>query len=225
MYRRFACLAAGLLALAPVSAWAQTAPLAFTGPVASALAQSTATPGIDADEAAVLLKALLANRGEYGAPVMPPEGRALLEQLSRESAPVPVLLDGKRREIGPMLPDGVRFMQLAIGGTPDNLNLWQSPNPEIRLHLVRIYGLEVPALTNAVEAMVYADLLQAWRNSTVGNAYEPLRNSIGDVVRLLDTTTPNNRKTGRALIVKAMKRVDSVSSDAVPDYLYSWVAE
>ncbi|MFN3863542.1 MAG: hypothetical protein ACK4RT_04585 [Erythrobacter sp.] len=190
--------------LAPVSAMAQSTPPAFSGPAAAAMEQSIPTPGIDADEAAVILKALLANRKEYGAPVMPPEGMALLQQLSRATAPVPVVLDGRPRAVGPMLPDGARFMQLALGGTPDNLNLWQSTNPEIRLHLVRIHGLEVPALTNAVEAMVYADLLAAWNNSSVGNSYEPLRNRIGDAVRLFDTTTPENRKTGRALIVKVM---------------------
>jgi hypothetical protein len=225
MFRRFACLATALLVLAPVSASAQSAPPAFTGPAAAALEQSIATPGIDADEAAVILKALLANRNEYGAPVMPPEGMALLEQLSRATAPVPVMPDGRSRAIGPMLPDGVRFMQLALGSTPDDLNLWQSTNPEIRLHLVRIHALDVRALSNSVEAMVYADLLAAWRNSSVGNSYEPLRNRIGDAVRLLDTTTPENRKTGRALIVKVMKRVDDLASGSVPDYLYDWVAE
>lgn len=225
MFRRFACLAAGLLVLAPVSGSAQSAPPAFSGAAAAAMEQSIATPGIDADEAAVILKALLANRDQYDAPVVSPEGRALLEQLSRATAPVPVMLDGRARAIGPMLPDGARFMQLALGRTPDNLNLWQSTNPEIRLHLVRIHGLEVPALTNSVEVMVYADLLAAWNNSSVGNSYEPLRNSIGNAVRLFDTTTPENRKAGRALIVKVMKRIDDVASGSVPDYLYNWVAE
>lgn len=225
MFRRCACLAAGLVALAPTAASAQPAPPAFTGPAAAAMEQSIATAGIDADEAAVILKALLANRDEYGAPVVSPEGRALLAQLSSAAAPVPVMLDGRPRAIGPMLPDGTRFMQIAVGGTPDRLNLWQSPNPEIRLHLVRIYALDVRAFSSRVEEMVYADLLAAWNNSSAGNAYEPLRSRIGDALRLFDTTTPDNRKTGRALIAKVMKRLDDFASGAVPDYLYNRVAD
>lgn len=218
-------LALAAAALVAVPARAQQAPPAFGGATAEALAQSIATPGIDADEAAVILKALLATRNAYGGPVMPDEGKALIERLSQASEPVDVMLDGKPQKVGPLLPDGRRFLQLAIIGGPPELNLWQSTNPEIRLHMVRIYALDVPASNNGVRAMVYQDMMAAWSNSTVGNSYEPLRKSIGDAIRLLDTTTPANRKAGRALIVDAMKWVDQTTSDAVPDYLYTWVAE
>lgn len=50
-----------LLILASVPALANTAPLTLTGPLAAAAEQSLSTPGIDADEAAAIVGAILAD--------------------------------------------------------------------------------------------------------------------------------------------------------------------
>lgn len=82
-------LAAVLLALAPLPALANPAPLALTGPLAAAVGQTAATPGIDADEAAAIMAAIMAGSASNPATAINAEEQALLQALSKARAPSP----------------------------------------------------------------------------------------------------------------------------------------
>lgn len=219
-----------LLMLAPVSApvpaLANTAPLALTGPLAAAAQQSMSTPGIDADEAAAIVGAILADSSSNPAGPVDAQEKALLEALGKQGAPaVPVTINGRRATIGPLQPEAGRFIQLVFGSTPDAAAILRSGNPEFLQHMARIYGLPNQALINQMRALMAQDLMAAWRDSTFGNKYEPLRKRIGTAVNAYEVSSPTTRKSGRRLLYSAMGDVDRQANNSVPDFLYNWLKD
>lgn len=216
-------LAAVLLALAPLPALANPAPLALTGPLAAAVGQAAATPGIDADEAAAIMAAIMAGSASNPATAINAEEQALLQALSKARAPFPVTLDGRPATIGPLQPEAARFMDLIFRGNPNAGAQLQAGNPELQLHLARLYGLPDQGSVSQARMLMATDLMQAWRNSTVGNSYEPLRQKLGSANRLYEAAAPATRKSGRRLLFSAMDLVDRQANDSVPDFLYQWL--
>lgn len=228
--RSMHCRAAVLLMLAPAAALANTpqassGPLTLTGPLAAAVGQSAATPGIDADEAAAILGVILEGSSANPAAAISAEEGALLQALSTARAPVAATLDGRPAQIGPLQPEAARFMDLAFKGKPNASPALQAGNPELLLHLARIYGLPQQDLKNQSRWLMATDLMQAWRGSTFGNKYEPLRQKLTTASRLYDTATPTTRKSGRRLLYSAMELVDQQANASVPDFLYGWLKD
>lgn len=218
-------LAALLFALAPVPALANPAPPALTGPLAAALAQSATTPGTDADEGAAILGAILADfKGNLDTAISPAE-KALLDQFSKTEAPFAVTLNRRRTMIGPLTPEARRLFDMVFGNPTNIPALLQANNQEVILNLGRAYGLPVQLLVNQSRALMANDLMRTWRDSTVGNAYEPLRNKLAAASRLYDTASPETRKSGRRLLYSAMVQVDERANGSVGDYLYSWLKD
>lgn len=114
-------------------------------------------------------------------------------------------------------------MDLIFRGNPNAGAQLQAGNPELQLHLARLYGLPDQGSVNQARMLMATDLMQAWRNSTVGNSYEPLRQKLGSANRLYEAAAPATRKSGRRLLFSAMDLVDRQANDSVPDFLYQWL--
>lgn len=218
--RCFAILSCFCLA---TPAFAFTEPLAIDGPLAVHLAQPDATPGINADEAAALLNVIYADFQANPGGALSATEKALLDQLLAAKAQVTVTLNGKKTKLGPLLPDGVRFLTFADKGSNDPLKLWQEGDAESVRDMVRLYGIRVPAMRNVVQQVVIADLKLGWNNSTIGNNYGPLADKIRRTVNLLETASPQTRKTGRMLLFDSMRSLDRSTNDSIPDYLYQFL--
>lgn len=215
----------GVLGFLPARAAAEPAPVPLTGPLAAAVEQSAATPGIDADEAAAILGVILEGSSADPANAISPEENALLAALAQSRAPFAMTVDGRRLTAGPLEPEAARFMDLAFRGSPELPAAVQAGHPEVLLHLARFFGLPQQILVNQSRNLMAEDLMSAWRNSTVGNSYEPLRQKLGAASRLYDTASPATRSAGRRLLYSAMDLVDRQANDSVPDYLYRWLKD
>lgn len=214
--------ATGLL---PVPALAETAPVTLTGPLAAAVEQSSATPGIDADEAAAILGVILAGSSADPANAISAEENALLGALAQARAPFAVTVDGRQLTIGPLQPDAARFMDLAFRGSPELPAALEAGNTEALLHLARFYGLPQQVLVNQSRNLMADDLMKAWRASSFGNSYEPLREKLRVASQLYEAAPPATAKAGRRLLYSAMDMVDRQANGSVPDHLYGWLKQ
>ena len=215
-----------LLALAPAPALANAAPLALTGPLAAAAQQSMSTPGIDADEAAAIVAAILADSSTNPTAPVDPTEKALIDALVKEGAPtVAVTINGRRATIGPLQPEAGRLLAMIFVGVNDPAPFLRSGNPEFLQHMARIYSLPNQTLVNQMRRTMAQDLMAAWRDSTFGNSYEPLRKRIGTAVNAYEVSSPATRKAGRRLLYSAMGDVDRQANNSVPDFLYNWLKD
>lgn len=208
---------AGLL---PVSALAETGPVALTGSLAAVVEQSTATPGIDADEAAAILGVVLEGSSADPANAISAEENALLAALAQARAPFAVTVDGRALTAGPLQPDAARFMDLVFRGSPDIPAALEAGNTEALLNMARFYGLPQQLLKNQSRALMAEDLMKAWRQSSFGNSYEPLREKLRVASQLYEAAPPATAKAGRRLLYSAMDMVDRNANGSVPDFLY-----
>lgn len=127
--------------------------------------------------------------------------------------------------VGPLQPEAAEFMTLIFGSVPNPLAIWQKGSDRLKLNMARMYSLPVQKFKNDVAAVVAADLMEGWRASNIGNQYEPLRQKLDSAARVFDGANPALRRTGRALLHRAMKDVDRQANDSVPDFLYRPYAE
>lgn len=213
------------LGLMPVAAVAEAAPVALTGPLAAVVEQSAATPGIDADEAASILGVILEGSSADPANAISPEENALLAALAQSRAPFAITVDGRQLTAGPLQPDAARFMDLAFRGSPDLPAALEAGNTEVLLHLARLYGLPQQVLVNQSRNLMAEDLMKAWRNSSFGNSYEPLREKLRIASQLYEAAPPATATSGRRLLYSAMDMVDRQANGSVPDHLYSWLKQ
>ena len=223
--RRQLAIITGALGFVAAPLCAEPVPVPLTGSLGAAVEQSATTPGIDADEAAAILGVILEGSSADPANAISPEENALLAALAQSREPFAASADGRRIVAGPLEPDAARFLDLAFRGSPQLPAALEAGNPEVLLHLARFYGLPQQILVNQSRNLMADDLMKAWRNSTVGNSYEPLRQKLGAASRLYDTASPSTRKAGRRLLYSAMDMVDRQSNDSVPDYLYTWLKD
>jgi hypothetical protein len=213
----------GALAVVPLPVLADTAPVALTGPLAAAVEQSAAGPGIDADEAAGILGVILAGSSADPSTAVSPEEGALLQALAQARAPFTVTVDGRALTVGPLQPDAARFMDLVFRGSPDIPAALEAGNTEALLHLARCYGLPQQLLMNQSRALMAEDLMKAWRNSSYGNSYQPLRDKLRIATLLYEAAPPATAKAGRRLLYSAMDTVDRNANGSVPDFLYQYL--
>lgn len=189
--------------------------------VFQALEVAAKTPTVDADEAAAIVSALIFDADANAALLAAdPQLQALLQAFAGSQQPFAVTSNAKTLMVGPLQPEAAEFMTLVFGSVPNPLAIWQKGPDRVKLHMARMYALPVQKFKNDVAAIVAADLMEGWRGSNIGNNYEPLRQKLGNAGRIFDGASPALRRTGRALLFRAMKDVDRQANDSVPDSLY-----
>lgn len=207
-------------AMTSSAAIAQAPTVALTGPLASAVEQANTTPGIDADEAAVILSVILEGSSADPATAISPQEGALLQTLVEARAPFAVAVDGRSLTVWPLQPDGARFLVAAFRGDPGLPAALEVGNTEALLHVARLFGQPHQDLVFQSRALMADDLMKAWRNSSIGNSYEPLREKLRIAAQLYEAAPPATANAGRRLLYSAMEMVDRNANGSVPDFLY-----
>lgn len=73
-----------------------------------------------------------------------------------------------------------------------------------------------------VLAFVAAELAKTWAVSNTGNSYKPLREEIGRLYGL-SNSTGTDTPAGRQLLYRAIEKVDNDARGQVPDFLYAFL--
>lgn len=150
--------------------------------------------------------------------------RDLLEEMTQSQfRGITVFLadDESNRVVAyPTSANAKRVLQDTLDPPLDLEAAWQQGN-EGWNNLVR-YRAKTSVSEARTEAFVQARLAEAWDQSNMGNAYKPLR----DLISLLYgyTGLPGaDLNSGRTLLYRTLKALDSERQDKVPDFLYNWV--
>jgi t-SNARE complex subunit (syntaxin) len=88
--------------------------------------------------------------------------------------------------------------------------------------LTKIYQRS-PADAERVVAVLAKEGLAAWDKSSVTNGYGPLTQMISSAYAGINKMSGQDNTDGRWMLHKAIKQIDTVKNDAIPDFLYNWI--
>lgn len=118
------------------------------------------------------------------------------------------------------------------GRTRQVLQETQTPTAQLRAlaqqggngirELTKIYQRS-PADAERVVNVLASQGMSAWEQSSVGNAYGPLRGMISAAYSGVSQLEGQDNSDARNMLHKAMNQIDRANNDAVPDFLYNWI--